>query len=155
MYPILPVSLDCPFLTTPSVFSIGYLPLQSTKFTPVFNEGHHFLYMFACVDSFIYMFFSFIFFLSCHIVCLCVLFDDLFILAFVSTVYCFTYIRDRRGRYRMVVRLKTTYVISVCHLRLSISNPVQDDVYSIQPCVIKFVSGLLQVVRFHPASFSQ
>jgi hypothetical protein len=59
------------------------------------------------------------------------------ILTFVSTVYSFTYIRGRCGRYRMVVRLKTTYVISAHHLRLSISNPVQDDVYSIQPCVIK------------------
>ena len=103
-------------------------------------------------DLFILTFVSTVYSLS---VCLFVLFDDLFILTFVSTVYSFTYIRGRRGRYRMVVRLKTTYVISVCHLRLSISNPVQDDVYSIQPCVIKFVSGLLQVVRFHPASFSQ
>ena len=78
-----------------------------------------------------------------------VLFDDLFILTFVSTVYRFAYIRGRRGRYRVVVRLKTTYVISAYHLRLSISNPAQDDVYSMQPCVIKFVSGLLQDGRFH------
>jgi len=102
------------------------------------------------------MFFRVVF--SCHIVCLFVLFvlfDDLFILVFVSTVYRFAYIRGRRGRYRRVVRLKTTYAINNYHLRLSISNPVQDDVYSIQPCVIKFLSGLLQVVRFHPISFSQ
>jgi hypothetical protein len=77
------------------------------------------------------------------------MFNDLFILAFVSTVYCFTYIRGRRGRYRMVVRLKTTCAISTFHQRPSISNPALDDVYSIQPCVIKFVSGLLQVGRFH------
>jgi hypothetical protein len=38
--------------------------------------------------------------------CLFVLFYDLFILTFVSTVYRFTYIRGRRGRYRMVVRFK-------------------------------------------------
>ena len=106
--------------------------------------------MFVRVDSFICIFPLFF----CHIVSLFVLFNDLFILAFVSTDR-FAYIKGRRGRYRMVVRLKTTYVISAYPLRLSISNPVQDDVYSIQPCVIKFVSGLLQVVRFHPASFSQ
>ena len=46
----------------------------------------------------------------------------------------------------VIVRLKTTYDY---HLRLSISNPAQDDVYSMQPCVIKFFSGLLQVGRFH------
>jgi hypothetical protein len=109
--------------------------------------------MYVCVDSFICIFPLFF----CHIVCLFVLFYDLFILTFVSTVYRFTYIRGRRGRYRMVVRLKTTYVISAYHLRLSISNPAQDDVYSIQPCVIKFVRGLLQVVDFTdtPVSSSQ
>jgi hypothetical protein len=109
--------------------------------------------MFARVDSFICIFPLFF----CHIVSLFVLFDDLFILAFVSTVYRFTYIRGRRGRYRIVVRLKTTCTISAYHLRLSISNPAQDDVYSIQPCVIKFVRGLLQVVDFTdtPVSSSQ
>jgi len=49
----------------------------------------------------------------------------------------------RRGRYRMVFRLKTTNAISAYHLSLSILNPAQDDVYSIQPYVIKFVSDLL------------
>jgi hypothetical protein len=72
--------------------------------------------MFACVDSFIYMFFSFIFFLSCHIVCLCVLFDDLFILAFASTLYRFAYTRGRHVHYRMVVRFTITYAISAYHL---------------------------------------
>jgi hypothetical protein len=85
----------------------------------------------------VYLYFLSLFLSHCLSVCLFVLFDDLFILTFVSTVYCFTYIRGRRGRYRMVVRLKTTYVISAYHFRLSISNPAQDDVYSIQPCVIK------------------
>jgi hypothetical protein len=99
--------------------------------------------MFVRVDSFICIFPLFF----CHIVCLFVLFDDLFILTFVSTVYCFTYIRGRRGRYRMVVRLKTTYAISDYHLRLSISNPAQGDVYSIQSCVIKFSPNT-------PSSFS-
>ena len=100
--------------------------------------------MFVLIVLFVFSLFFF-----CHIVCRFVLFYDLFILAFVSTVYSFTYIKGRRGRYRIVVRLKTTYAISAYHLRLSISNPVQDDVYSIQPCVIKFVRGLLQVGRFH------
>ena len=94
--------------------------------------------MFVLIVLFVFSLFFF-----CHFVCLFVLFYDLFILTFVSTVYSFTYIKGRRGRYRMVVRLKTTYAISAYHLRLSISNPVQDDVYSIQPCVIKFVRGLL------------
>ena len=101
--------------------------------------------MYVCADSFICIFPL----LFCHIVCLFVLFYDLFILTFVSTVYRFTYIRGRRGRYRMVVRLKTTYAISAYHLSLCISNPAQDHVYSIQPCVIKCVSGLLQDGRFH------
>ena len=91
----------------------------------------------ACICLFVLIV---LFVFSCHIVCLFVLFDDLFILAFVSTVYRFAYIRGRRGRYHMVVRLKTTCAISAYHHRPSIS---------IQPCVIKFVSGLLQVGRFH------
>ena len=112
---------------------------------------------FVCLSCFMICLFSPLYLLSIvclfvfclFVFCLFVLFDDLFILTFVSTVYSFTYIRGRCGRYRMVVRLKTTYAISAYHLSLSISNPAQDHVYSIQPCVIKCVSGLLQDGRFH------
>jgi hypothetical protein len=108
--------------------------------------------LFVCLSCFMICLFSPLYLLSIvclFVFCLFVLFDDLFILTFVSTVYSFTYIRGRCGRYRMVVRLKTTYAISAYHLSLSISNPAQDHVYSIQPCVIKCVSGLLQDGRFH------
>jgi hypothetical protein len=59
--------------------------------------------------------------------------------------------RDRRGRDRMVVGLITTITANVVN-----SNPTSGEVYSIQHCVIKFVSdlrkvgGFLQALRFSP-----
>jgi hypothetical protein len=70
----------------------------------------------------------------------------LFIFTFVSTVYHFTYIRGRRVRYRMVVRLKTTYAISDYHLRLPISNPAK--------VCQRLATGRL-ISPDTPASFSQ
>ena len=67
--------------------------------------------MFVRVDSFIYIFFLFLFFFLSHGLSF-VLFYNLLILAFLSTVYRFVYIRGRQGRYPILVRFTTTYAIS-------------------------------------------
>jgi hypothetical protein len=60
-------------------------------------------------------------------------------------IYC----RNRRGRDRMAVGFIITYPISAHHM---ISNPVHDEVYSIQHYVIKSVSDLRQVGGFCPGT---
>ena len=49
---------------------------------------------------------------------------------------------DRRGRDRMVVGFTTTLQSVPITTEVVSSNPVHDDVYSIQHYVIKFVSDL-------------
>ena len=63
----------------------------------------------------------------------------------------------RRGRYRVVVGFTTTCAISpLITTKVVSSNPVHDEMYSIQHYVIKFVSdlqhvsGFLRVLRFPP-----
>jgi hypothetical protein len=55
----------------------------------------------------------------------------------------------RRGHDRMVVGLTTTCAISAyLTIQVSSSNSVHYEVYSIQHCVIKFISYLRQVGGF-------
>ena len=73
----------------------------------------------------------FIFFISCHIVCLSLLFYELFVLAFVSTIH-----RLHINRAGMIVKsMPITYIV----VR---SNPAHSEVYFIQHLVIEFVSEL-------------
>ena len=60
-----------------------------------------------------------------------------------------TFIRDRRGRDRMVVELTTTCAICAYHQYHCEFEPVHGEVYSIQHYVIKFISDLPQVSGFH------
>jgi hypothetical protein len=78
--------------------------------------------------------------------------DLLLFSTFLSTI-----IQGHRGRHRMVVGFTTTCAISAyITSKVEISNPVHDEVYSIQHYVIKFVSdlrqvgGFLWVLRFPP-----
>ena len=57
-------------------------------------------------------------------------------------------IRDHHDRDRMVVGFTPTYAISNYHDWCLSSNPVHDEVYSIQHYVIKFVTDLRQVCSF-------
>ena len=59
----------------------------------------------------------------------------------------------RRGRNRMIVVFITTYAIILVPITTKVvsSNPVHDEVYSIQHYVIKFVGGFLRVLRFPPS----
>jgi hypothetical protein len=56
----------------------------------------------------------------------------------------------RRGRNGMIVVFITTYAIILVPITTKVvsSNPVHDEVYSIQHYVIKFVSDLRQVDSF-------
>ena len=59
------------------------------------------------------------------------------------------YCKSRGGRDRRAVGFTTTYAINVYHTKAVSSNPVHGEVYSIQYCVIKFVSDLRQFGGFH------
>jgi hypothetical protein len=53
------------------------------------------------------------------------------------------------GRDRKLVGFRITYAFSVYHyLKVGSSNPANDEVYSIQHYVIKFVSNLRQIGYF-------
>ena len=57
--------------------------------------------------------------------------------------------RGRRGRDRMVVGFTTTYAISAYHHYRCELEPRSGEVFSIQHCVIKYVSDLWHVGGFH------
>ena len=98
-----------------------FLPFQNAKFIPVFDGAVFLLCICLFVLIVLFIIFAFLFYLFCHIVCLSVLFYDLFILAFVSTIH----------------RLHINRVYNDVS-----SNPAQGEVYLIQHLVIKFVSEL-------------
>ena len=88
------------------------LPFQNAKFTPVFDgAGFHFIRLYRFVR--VLFFFSFIFFLFCHIVSHSVLFYDLFIIAFAPTIHR---LHVNKAVMIMVVLVCSTYEIKAYHL---------------------------------------
>jgi len=65
---------------------------------------------------------------------------------------CTNYQWGRPGRDPMVVGFTTTYAISAYHHLRCECEPRSDEMYSIQPYVIKFVSDLQQGSGFPPST---